>query len=473
MAKKKSLREVIADELIEGGFPELGDLIDKSDMSDKEVRQYIYSGKGYFGKTMSNEDLADLPNFRKILYSEPVINNVKDLDKAFHGADWEKGDYTQDQLEFIAEENGISVDRLKEIMNNEANLRDRARDLEFSASPKGVQNFITKAVFPRATEEYLKGGQPTGKSIALDAAENALYMAPYGLIGSALAKGSRAAKTGLAFGSNVINPALMEGADVIAYSNKPGEESSVLDNMERSYYNPGDVVAGSTVNAVMPYALLRGAGLVGNKIGFPRAGKLISEWGEGMTPRDLKNQWVKDVKMVNEQRTNPNATPLKQKIDSKSIIESKDYKASLTPEHQSILTGEESLNGIIYQPGKSFDEKLANYNKNRVNPIKKGTPEYEQLASEYEMWKPSEQIIQAENLKLKRDIIPEEALKNYITNKTGDIKYGSQPDKIPYIGFLFRKSDKTRQEEKEAKDLEDEINYLYSKYKLPDYREGK
>lgn len=473
MAKKKSLREVIADELIEGGFPELGDLIDKSDMSDKEVRQYIYSGKGYFGKTMSNEDLADLPNFRKILYSEPVINNVKDLDKAFHGADWEKGDYTQDQLEFIAEENGISVDRLKEIMNNEANLRDRARDLEVSASPEGVQNFITKVVFPRATEEYLKGSQPTGKSIALDVGENALYMAPYGLIGSALAKGGRAAKTGLALGSAAVNPAIMEGADVIAYSNKPGEESSVLDNTERADFNPGDVAAGFVTNAVMPYAFLRGAGLAGRKFGFPEAGKAISEFGEGMTPRDLKNQWVKDVKMVNEQRTKPNATPLKQKIDSKSIAESKDYKASLTPEHQAILTGEESLNGIIYQPGKSFDEKLANYNKKRGNPIKKGTPEYEQLASEYEMWKPSEQIIQSENLKTPLIMGTEEAAKNYVTNKFGDIKYGNQPDKLPYIGFLFRKSDKTRQEEKEAKELEDEINYLYSKYNLPDYREGK
>lgn len=473
MAEKRPLREVIADELIETGNIELANVIAGSDMSDKEVRQYIYSGKGYFGKTMNNEELTDMPNFRKILYSEPVINNVKDLDKAFHGAVWEKGEYTQDQLEFIAEENGITVDRLKEIMNTEANLRDRARDLEVSASPEGVQNFVTKMVFPRATEEYIKGGQPTGKSIALDASENILYMAPYGLIGSALAKGGRAAKTGIALGSAAVNPAVMEGADVIAYSNEPGEESSVLDNTERSYYNPGDVAAGTVTNAVMPYALLRGAGLAGRKFGFPDAGKTISEFGEGMTPRDLKNKWAKDVKMVNEQRTNPNATPLKQKIDSKSIVESKDYKASLTPEHQSILTGEESLDGIIYQPGKSFDEKLVNYNKNRVNPIKKGTPEYEQLAAEYEMWKPSEQIIQAENLKLKRDIIPEEAIKNYATNKFGDIKYGSQPDKLPYIGFLFRKSDKTRQEEKEAKDLEDEINYLYSKYKLPDYREGK
>ena len=472
MAKKKSLREVIADELIEGGFPELGDLIDKSDMSDKEVRQYIYSGKGYFGKTMSNEDLADLPNFRKILYSEPVINNVKDLDKAFHGADWEKGDYTQDQLEFIAEENGITVDRLKEIMNNEANLRDRARDLEVSLSPEGVQNFITKTVFPRATEEYLKGGQPTGKSIALDAAENALYMAPYGLIGSALAKGGRAAKTGLALGSAAVNPAIMEGADVIAYTNKPGEESSVLDNTERADFNAGDVAAGTLVNSIMPYTLLRGAGMAGRKFGFPEAGKYISEFGEGMTPQDLKNKWVKDVDMLKKVQKSPSDYPLQVRDELRTkVAPSNEYKNTLSPENQVILTGEKSTNGLIYEPGRNFNEKLKNYQKKLEKPLSK--EQIAQLEKDYENWVPKEQIYESENLKTPLKMGSQEAAKNYVTNKFGDIKYGDQPDKIPYIGFLFRKSDKTRQEEKEAKDLEDEINYLYSKYKLPDYREGK
>lgn len=473
MAEKRPLREVIADELIETGNTELGNIIAGSDMSDKEVRQYIYSGKGYFGKTMNNEELADMPNFRKILYSEPVINNVKDLDKAFHGADWEKGDYTQDQLEFIAEENGISVDRLKEIMNNEANLRDRARDLEVSASPEGVQNFITKVVFPRATEEYLKGGQPTGKSIALDAAENALYMAPYGLIGSALAKGGRAAKT-VALGTNAINPAVMEGADVIAYTNEPGEESSVLDNMERSYYNPGDVVAGTAVNAIMPYTILRGAGLAGRKFGFPNVGNRISEIGEGMTPQDLKNKWIKDVDMLKKVQKSPSDFPLQVRDELRTrVAPSNEYKNTLSPQNQVILTGEKSTNGLIYEPGRNFNEKLKNYQKKLEQPLSK--EQIAQLEKDYENWVPKEQIYESENLKTPWDIAAEEAFyKNYITNKTGDYKYGGdQQDKIPYIGFLFRKSDKTRQEEKEAKDLEDEINYLYSKYKLPDYREGK
>lgn len=472
MAEKRPLREVIADELIETGNTELADVIAKSDMSDKEVRQYIYSGKGYFGKTLNNEELADMPNFRKILYSEPVINNVKDLDKAFHGADWEKGDYTQDQLEFIAEENGISVDRLKEIMNKEADLRGRARDLEISASPEGVQNFITRMVFPRATEEYLKGGQPAEKSIALDAGENLLYMTPYGLIGSALAKGGRAAKTGIALGSAAVNPAIMEGADVIAYSNKPGEESSVLDNKERAYYNPGDVAAGTVTNAVMPYAFLRGAGMAGRKFGFPEAGKTIAEFGEGMTPRDLKNKWIKDVEMLKKVQKSPSDYPMQVRDELRTkVAPSNEYKNTLTPENQVILTGEKSTNGLIYEPGRNFNEKLKNYQKKLDQPLSK--EQIAQLEKDYENWVPKEQIYESENLKTPVQMGSQEAIKNYVTNKFGDIKYGSQPDKLPYIGFLFRKSDKTRQEEKEAKELEDEINYLYSKYNLPDYREGK
>ena len=468
---KKSYVETILDELTQSGDVEaieLGNILAKTDISDKEMRQYINSGKGYYSRKWPNDLLAKMPTFRKALYSEPTMNSVKDFDKAFNDPNWDKeyikGNIPEDQLDFIAEENGISKERLKELMNKEVTLRDRARDMDVDLSLKGAQNFITRAMFPRSTERYLKGDEIQGRDIALDAGENLLYMIPYGFAAKALTNGGRAATLALA-GSNAINPAITETADALVYSDDPENE--------RSVFQPTDVAKGTFINMAAPYALLRGAGTAGRRYGFPEVGKRIEEFGTGTTARDLKNQWVKDVKMVNEQRANPNATPLKQKIDSKSIIESKDYKAGLTPEHQTILTGEETLNGIIYQPGKSFDEKLANYNKNRVNPIKKGTPEYQQLASEYEMWQPPEQIIQAENLKLKRDIIPEEGVKNYVTNKAGDMMYSDQPDKLTLVGRLFRKSPKTKKEEQEAKEYEDQLNYLYDKYKLPDYREAK
>ena len=468
---KKSYVDTILDELTQSGDVEaieLGNILAKTDISDKEMRQYINSGKGYYSKKWPNDLLAKMPTFRKALYSEPAMNTVKDFDKAFNDPNWDKeyikGNIPEDQLDFIAEENGISKERLKELMNKEVTLRDRARDMDVDLSLKGAQNFITRAMFPRSTERYLKGDEIQGRDIALDAGENLLYMIPYGFAAKALTNGGRAATLALA-GSNAINPAITETADALVYSDDPENE--------RSVFQPTDVAKGTFINMAAPYALLRGAGTAGRRYGFPEVGKRIEEFGTGTTAKDLKNQWVKDVKMVNEQRANPNATPLKQKIDSKSIIESKDYKAGLTPEHQTILTGEETLNGIIYQPGKSFDEKLANYNKNRVNPIKKGTPEYQQLASEYEMWQPPEQIIQAENLKLKRDIIPEEGVKNYVTNKAGDMMYSDQPDKLTLVGRLFRKSPKTKKEEQEAKEYEDQLNYLYDKYKLPDYREAK
>lgn len=466
---KKSYVDTILEELKNSNDSEareLANVIAPTDMSDKELRQYINSGKAYYSRMWPSELLEKMPTFRKALYSEPVMNNVKDLDKAFNDPNWDKeyvkGNIPEDQLDFIAEENGISKDRLKEIMNKEVTLRDRARDMEVGLSKDGVQNFITRAMFPRSTERYLKGDEIQGRDIALDAGENLLYMAPYGLAGSALAKGSRGAAIAYGAAGNAINPLITESADAIVYNDDPENE--------RSVFQPADVGKGFVINSALPYTILRGAGTQGKRLGLEGLGKRIEEFGTGTTARDLKNQWVRDVKKVNEQRAKPNSTPLKQKLDSQSIIESKDYKASLSPEHQGILTGEESLNGIIYQPGKSFDEKLANYNKNLENPIKKGTPEYNQLASEYEMWKPSEQIIQAENLKLKRDIIPEEAAKNYITNKTGDMLYSDQPDKLSLVGRLFRKSPKTKKEEQEAKELEDEINYLYSKYNLPDYR---
>lgn len=468
---KKSYVETILDELTQSGDVEaieLGNILAKTDISDKEMRQYINSGKGYYSRKWPNDLLAKMPTFRKTLYSEPSMNTVKDFDKAFNDPNWDKeyikGNIPEDQIDFIAEENGISKERLKELMNKEVTLRDRARDMDVDLSLKGAQNFITRAVFPRSTERYLKGDEIQGRDIALDAGENILYMVPYGFAAKALTNGGRAATLALA-GSNAINPAITEAADALVYSNDPENE--------RNVFQPADVAKGTFINMAAPYALLRGAGTAGRRYGFPDVGKRIEEIGTGTTARDLKNQWVKDVKMVNEQRANPNATPLKQKLDSKSIIESKDYKAGLPEGHQVILTGEESLNGIIYQPGKSFDEKLKNYNKNRVNKIEKGTPEYQQLASEYEMWVPSEQIIQAENLKLNRDIIPEEVAKNYVTNKLGDLMYSDQPDKLTLVGRLFRKSPKTLKEEQEAKEYEDQLNYLYDKYKLPDYREAK
>ena len=466
---KKSYVDTILEELKNSNDAEareLADIIAPTDMSDKELRQYINSSRGYYSKMWPSELLEKMPTFRKALYSEPVINKVKDFDKAFNDPNWDKeyikGNIPEDQLDFIAEENGISKERLKELMNKEVTLRDRARDMDVDLSLKGAQNFITRAVFPRSTERYLKGDEIQGRDIALDAGENFLYMAPYGLAGSALAKGSRGAALAYGAAGNAINPLITESADALVYSDD--------DDNERSVFQPADVGKGFVINSALPYTILRGAGTQGKRLGLEGLGKRVEEFGSGTTARDLKNQWVKDVAKVNEQRANPNATPLKQKLDSKAVIESKDYKASLPETDQLTLTGENTLNGIIYQRGKNFDEKLANFNKGREIKIEKGTPEYTRLASEYEMWKPSEQIIQAENLKLKRDIIPEEALKNYATNKTGDMLYSDQPDKLSYVGRAFRKSPKTKKEEQEAKELEDEINYLYSKYNLPDYR---
>lgn len=470
---KKSYVETILDELTKSGDVEaieLGNILAKTDISDKEMRQYINSGKGYYSRKWPNDLLAKMPTFRKALYSEPSMNSVKDLDKAFNDPNWDKeyvkGNIPEDQLDFIAEENGISKERLKELMNKEVTLRDRARDMEWELSPKGAQNFITRAVFPRSTERYLKGDEIQGKDIAFDTGENVLYMMPYGVAANALAKGSRPAKLLLTGASNAVNPAITETADALVYSDD--------NDNERRIFQPADVVKGTLVNMATPYAILRGAGTTARRYGLPEgAAKWVEEYGTGTTTRDLKKQWVKNVKNVNEQRLNPNSTSLKQKLDSKSVIESKDYKAGLPAGHQAFLTGEESLNGLIYQPGKSFDEKLKNYNKKLEIPIKKGTPEYHRLASEYEMWKPPEQIIQAENFKATEDIIMQEMLKNYLTNKLGDIMYSDQPDKLPLVGRLFRKSPKTMKEEQEAKEYEDQLNYLYDKYKLPDYREVK
>lgn len=460
---KKSYVETILDELTQSGDVEaieLGNILAKTDMSDKEMRQYINSGKGYYSKKWPNDVLAKMPTFRKALYSEPVMNKVKDFDKAFNDPNWDKeyiaGNIPEDQLDFIAEENGISKERLKELINKEVTLRDRARDME------GFEGTVTRMVFPRSTERYLKGDEIQGRDIALDVGENVLYMAPYGLAGSALAKGSRGAALAYGAAGNAINPLVTESADALVYSNDPENE--------RSVFQPADVGKGFVINSALPYTILRGAGTQGKRLGLEGLGKRVEEFGGGTTARDLKNQWVKDVAKVNEQRLHPESTPIKQQRDSRAISESKDYKASLSPEHQDILTGEESLNGIIYQPGKNFKEKLANYNKNRANPIKEGTQEYKQLLNEYKMWKPEEQIIQAENLKHPAEIAYQEAFKNYATNKTGDMLYSDQPDKLSLVGRLFRKSPKTKKEEQEAKELEDEINYLYSKYNLPDYR---
>ena len=504
---KKSYVDTILDELTQSGDVEaieLGNILAKTDISDKEMRQYINSGKGYYSRKWPNDLLAKMPTFRKALYSEPAMNTVKDFDKAFNDPNWDKeyikGNIPEDQLDFIAEENGISKERLKELMNKEVTLRDRARDMDVDLSLKGVQNFITRAVFPRSTERYLKGDDIQGRDIALDAGENFLYMIPYGFAAKALTNGGRAATLALA-GSNAINPTITEAADALVYSNDPENE--------RSVFQPTDVAKGTFINMAAPYALLRGAGTAGRRYGFPEVGKRIEEIGTGTTAKDLKNQWINDVSIVNKQRSRPNATPVKQKNDTKTIIESKDYKANLTPSEQAILTGENSTQGIIYMPGKNYEEKFAEfynirkeydrlnkeYNKlwNDVNvkgeigkepllkqkdaEIKKlmmsKNPDYEILAKHYENWIPTEQIAQAENLKNVDAIAYEEALKNYVTNKTGDMLYSDQPDKLTLIGRLFRKSPKTKKEEQEAKEYEEQLNYLYDKYKLPDYREAK
>lgn len=475
MADKKSYTQTIIDELYNTNTKagrELADVLHANrtkGMSDKEVRQYINSSKGYYSKIWPQEMLKDMPTFRKSLYSEPSMNSVKDFDKAFNDPNWDveytKGNIPEDQLDFIAEENGISKERLKELMNKEVILRDRARDMKFELSPRGVQNLITSAMFPRSTERYLTGDEIQGKDLTFDTVENVLYTIPYGVAANALARGSRPAKLLLTLASNGFNPAITETADALVY----GDEK---DN-ERSVFQPADVIKGSLVNMATPYVILRGAGTTSRRYGLPeKVGKWAEEYGTGTTARDLKNKWVKDVSMLKKVQESPYSYPqqLQDELSTK-VAPSNAYKNSLDPKNQVILTGEKSTSGIIYEPGKTFEKKLENYKKKYKEPLTED--QVAQLYDEYKKWVPKEQIYDSENLKATEDIIMQEMLKNYLSNKFGDVLYSDQPDKLPLVGRLFRKSPKTLKEEQEAEEYEEQLNYLYDKYKLPDYREVK
>lgn len=443
-----AFKDKILDELYKNNYAELYDIIDQMD-SDVDVANYISSSKGYYPKMMSTKDLEGMPEFRKALYSDLKTGEV-DIDKEF-GKDWYKN-YEQipsDQIKFVADKQGVSYNTLVKEMGEQA-TKKRRHDIAHD----GVPGVLMSAFTPRRQEAIERGEDPSWTDTGLDVGQNLLYMAPWGRVSAPLARLGRAGMVGQAAIGNAATPIIMETADAAAYG----------DDNPRGNWNGNDVITETTVNATMPW-VIRGA-LMG-------AGKLAT--GKG---RDLANKYMK----FGTDRTTREEMPDILKGDAQGGYR-KAAKYELEqqmPLSNNIRTRSEHVNYFDNKETEELRTKILNKLDLFYNGIDgKKIPGYKLELNNDEITFMSKDPILSKyldidngfkNLPTNKQLVGEEALKNYITNQAGTYWYDEQSPwtRVPVVGTKIDKYNKDKEKEEQEQAVRDSILYdLLMKYGEP------
>lgn len=443
-------------------------------LSEEDLLKWIAANKSGLSQYMPKDSKV----WKVANGPEPNWQNKPiDLEKLFNDEEilyhWKEMD--PEQIETVAEMNGISKDRLKAELETQSVIQHRKDNMwpEWAwghSVMNPVINGLQKVFTPRLYEKRLREGVDTplftddkgnfDPSLLLDVGESALYAVPYGKIGSMVkpvatvlngtGKASKAAKTGMYLFENTANPFIMEVADDIAYDDPENE---------RSNFSWTDVATGAGVNMGAPM-MLKGGAVGINRIlsgsGKPDRGllKMLYDFGEGSAENVLQK--------IQQQNKKFDELSAKVALNGKSDLDAME-RAFLESYPRNELN-DEILEQIMLQPGKSFQEKVGKYmqsvpegnikmleidggtGKNiveRKDLNLKNVPNQEKVKRSSEAILPileesPYKILDDKTLKSQRQILEENGIKNFITNKYGDVGYDKErASNLPLIGGMI------------------------------------
>ena len=326
-----------------------------------------------------------------------------------------------ERLEFIAEENGMNVDDLKQQLEKESLIQSRKDQM------RGT-NTLQQIFTPRLYEKRLKEGVDTdilGKELALDILENGLYMLnPAGKLASIPKIAQMLGKGGKALnfvGSAAGNPAIMESLDAIAYDDD--------DESGRGQFNTGDVIAGTATNVGAPLSVKLGAAGIGRMFGGmgkpEKFSRYIWDFGNGGFADEL----------AKIQKNNEIFGKLKKTVESEGLgaltkEERKFYEEwgkAYNPEKDKLR--EE----ILKSDGKTLEQKRSSYyEKKNGKPEEKAVKKAnsDEFAKDIE----SSNYASLEGTKNDKQILGERMFMNWLVNKYGDVGYDSKKNSS-LVGF--------------------------------------
>lgn len=358
-------------------------------MSDKDVREYIYNQRKYLNQNLPGKAIESIPDLQEYMTIQPdygvkntnyakMFNDEEILDKL--------NEYSFRDIDYIARKNGMTGKELLKDLTEAKIAKDREAiahgrwrkdatatipiiNEEISGLPANLINEVGGSLltlFGRRQQEAIgRGEEPELKDIAGDIGEQLAYMAPVGRIAGPVAKAvshlpkigqvaSKVAAAATNVGSNAIVPTATELYDKIVYDN---------DN-PRGEFSIADALVGTGVNAAAPWVLREAGEGLGKLTGSKNIQKYWGELAEGKTSdeiiKDIQNKY-KGVKIQDADNPNVSAEVRRRAQELKSIIAADADLANTLTQSQPLVFD------VSKEPGKTLSEKAKNYVK-RTNP---------------------------------------------------------------------------------------------------------
>lgn len=466
------------------------------DMNDNDLKEYIYNQRQFLNQMLPGKAVESINGLQEYLTIPPNygVKNT-DYDKMFHEKDiLDKMDKLSFRdIDYVARKNGMSGKELINDMTNAKINRDReniAHGRWRSENSLG-ENLINElggtalTLFGRRQQEAIaRGEDPSIEDYAGDIGEQAAYMIPVGRIAQPI---STAAKVGYGLGTAAAVPHLSEAYDAIVYD---GEKNP------RGNYSEADALIGTGTNIVAPFGIRQ----MGKAVGRYTSPKIAKTWGElaeGQSADDVikaaeaERELIGRNKLrINQEGTAGDLTPnyykkvanapeltnkaenqLMKKLSTQNGVSTPNQQAiNMAIKEPSVLTKSHGSDNKIPGDFLTIYKKSSNpaYNANLDNvykydvkewttlskAMKKGDKTYKWQGETKEVPKKDELkaaldpkfVEKYQNspysssmfLKSKKDLIEEDALKNYLTNQFGNFTYGDENVNLP-IGMLTNK----------------------------------
>ena len=476
-------------------------------LSDRDTREYIYNQRHFLDKSLPSKVIENIPDLQEYMTVQPNygVNNTN-YAKMFNDEDIldKLNEYSFRDIDYIARKNGMTGKELIKDLTDAKIAKDRNlaahggrwRDV-FDADKYNslLDNPIASNIggslltlFGRRQQEAIaRGEKPSEWDIAGDVGEQLAYMAPVGRIAGPVAKvaariGPRASKIAAATTnvvSNAIVPTATELYDTIVYDN---------DN-PRGEFSIADVLVGTGVNAIAPFALREAGEGLGKLTGSKNIQKYLGELAEGKTSDDVINaaeaerdfisrnrsrinqkgsagdltpEYYQKITSVNTELTDkaenqlmkslakengvttPNQQALKMAIKDPSILtKSKDY-LTVYKKNKNVHNENGELDYQYLYDDKEWST-LAKAMKKKEKTYKwhgeiKEVPDVSELkaALDPNFVKKYQNSPYATSMFLKTNLglVIEDAIKNYITNQFGNFTYADKSINFPGLSML-------------------------------------
>lgn len=488
-----AFKNKILDELYENNYKDLYNVVDQID-NDVDVANYLASNKAYFSKTFKTKDLEGMPEFRNAVYSDVKSGKV-DLDKEF-GKDWDKkfNEIPIQQIQYVADKQGIDYKDLTNKMGKEATNRARERISkgEWDSNDPLYKNIANQiggkalSLFGRRQQEAIaRGEDPSIKDYVGDVGEQGLYMIPYGRAISGLSKGGRIAQIISGAASNTTAPVLTELYDSQVYE----------DTNPRGEFSVADAAGGTAVNLTAPWMLRGGLLGVGKLVGNRAPVKKWVSYANSPSVREVADE-------INEPYTKYRPGNLNNPSVSKAerqVAKEMDALNSTNPDSYVAYVNDVYYN-IAKEPGNTLQDKANNYLKNfngkykfilpdgKVTSANSGKalvrqltqagvpvppqikymglfPDVPNISDEFVKNWDNTPFNVTEGLKSNFNLAGEEAVKNYLTNEYGSVGYTQRSPytRIPFIGQQLDSYMKDKAKEEEEEKIKQDI---YNKWRI-------